>query len=354
MQIHLLSGFLGSGKTTAVQHAANILLQENKKIGVITNDQGKHLVDGDFFKTLGLPNRQVINGCFCCNYNQLEENIQSLIDTNNINVLFAESVGSCTDIVATVLKPLLQQRPDASLTVSTFADIRLLQMMLTGKHSFDKTIQYIFLKQLEEASIIVINKIDLVDKEALMKVKELMKENYRNKILVYQNSLEDQSVIKWLQILDTDKIKKKSAKAQSLNIDYDIYAEGETKLAWFDQSLEVYSVTNNALLHIEHLINNIHKKIMQRRYSIGHLKFLVNNKQKVSFISNTEPPVLLAREQLSTASLLINVRVQATPKHIQTIIEETMQEEEKASGCKIIVNSFAAFRPRYPKPAYRM
>src|SRR4051812_6642060 len=112
MKIHLLSGFLGSGKTTAIQHACYHLLQEHNKVGVITNDQGIKLVDANFFESLSIPNRKVINGCFCCNYNELDGAIQSLIATNNPDVIFAESVGSCTDIVATVLKPLQRLRRD--------------------------------------------------------------------------------------------------------------------------------------------------------------------------------------------------------------------------------------------------
>src|SRR5450432_2380324 len=184
MKIHLLSGFLGSGKTTAIQQASYKLLQQGIKTGVITNDQGIRLVDGDFFKSLSIPGRQVVNGCFCCNYNDLETSIQSLIETNETEVIFAESVGSCTDIVATVLKPLLHFRPAAQVTVSIFADVRLLQMILGDTNLFDETVNYIYLKQLEEAGIIVINKIDLISKEQLTEIKGLMQEKYGSKILL--------------------------------------------------------------------------------------------------------------------------------------------------------------------------
>jgi G3E family GTPase len=83
MKIHLLSGFLGSGKTTAIQNACNELRKNQKKVGVITNDQGISLVDGSFFEHLKIPGRQVVNGCFCCNYNDLDHGVQSLIETNN-------------------------------------------------------------------------------------------------------------------------------------------------------------------------------------------------------------------------------------------------------------------------------
>ena len=102
MKIHLLSGFLGSGKTTAIQQAARSLIEQGIKTGVVTNDQGTKLVDGGLFKSLDIPNREVVNGCFCCNYNDLDASITSLVEASGTEVVFAESVGSCTDIVATV------------------------------------------------------------------------------------------------------------------------------------------------------------------------------------------------------------------------------------------------------------
>jgi Ni2+-binding GTPase involved in maturation of urease and hydrogenase len=352
MKIHLLSGFLGSGKTTAVKHVSRALLQQGIKTGVITNDQGIKLVDGDFFKSLNVPNRQVVNGCFCCNYNDFEANIQSLIKANETEIIFAESVGSCTDIVATVLKPLLHLRPDAQVTVSTFADVRLLQMILKGSIDlFDETVNYIYLKQLEEAGVIVINKIDLINKEHLAEIKQLMEEKNGSKILLYQNSLDEDNIQHWLHTLNNY---QSAGMLQSLIIDYDIYAAGEAKLAWFDQELEIYSANNNALQHAEDLINNIYEKIIAHEYAPGHLKFLINGAIKISFTSNTQPAVTIKTEPAASAALLINIRVQTEPEIIEQLIAGAVKEAEMQSGCKIIVNSLSAFKPSYPHPAYRI
>ncbi|MEO5892155.1 MAG: GTP-binding protein [Ferruginibacter sp.] len=352
MKIHLLSGFLGSGKTTAIHHASLALLKQGIKTGVITNDQGIKLVDGDFFKSLDIPGRQVVNGCFCCNYNDLEDNIQSLIDTNATEVIFAESVGSCTDIVATVLKPLLRSRPEAQVTVSVFADARLLQMILTdGANLFDEPVNYIYLKQLEEAGIIVINKIDLLSDTALAEIKNMMQDKYGNKILLYQTSLNQESIQQWLDTLDSY---KSAGKLSSLGIDYDIYAEGEARLAWFDQELEIYSSTNNALRETEELINEIYKKIKQEGYAIGHLKFLINGNIKISFTSKEQPATAIKPEPSILAKLLINLRLQSKPGIVKELIAKAIEELEIQSGCKVIVNSLSAFQPGYPVPTYRI
>ena len=360
MKIHLLTGFLGSGKTTAIQHAARILLQKGIRVGVITNDQGMKLVDGDYFKALNIPGRQVVNGCFCCNYDDLDAGIQSLIDAHDPDLIYAESVGSCTDIVATVLKPLLQFRPDAQTTVSTFADIRLLRMMLDGKtNSFDETVNYIYRKQLEEAGVIVINKIDMVNEDELKKVERLMQEKYGSKLLLYQNSLDRDSIRKWLVTLDEYQAPEK---LPSLTIDYDIYAAGEAQLAWFDQELEIYSSSGSAMADTELLINRFYQKVTTRQYPIGHLKFLVNDTIKISITPGMEllrPLPGFSKnapegQRADAVRMLVNIRVQTSPDRISQLVGDAISEVERERGCKIIVNSLNSFQPVYPTPVHRL
>ena len=78
MKIHLLSGFLGSGKTTAIQQASHALIQQGIKTGVVTNDQGEELVDTAFLKNNNLTTLEVTGGCFCCNYEKLSSAIKTL------------------------------------------------------------------------------------------------------------------------------------------------------------------------------------------------------------------------------------------------------------------------------------
>lgn len=350
MKIHLLTGFLGSGKTTAIQHACAALLQNEESVGVITNDQGMHLVDGDFFENLHIPGRQVKQGCFCCNYKDLDSSITSLIEQHNPSVIFAEAVGSCTDIVATVLKPLLQFRPDAIITFSTFTDIRLLKMMLEDAARFDESISYIYHKQLEEASLVVINKIDLVDAAAAAFVTQLMNKKYPGKKLLYQNSLDQQKILDWLQCVEQDG----DASLASLDINYDTYAAGEAMLAWFDQSVEIISTGFNAVECAAAVINNICMQMQGRAIPVGHIKFLLNNQTKVSFTNASSLPVSIQVYPASVAQLLINIRVQALPGTITTVVDKVFAEVEQAFHCKIISNSVASFQPGYPTPVYRM
>ena len=165
MHLHIIGGFLGSGKTTAIIGAAKYLAHQGLRVGVITNDQGRHLVDTAIMHTESLPAMEVTGGCFCCNFDDLNQRLAQLVDTHHPQVIFAESVGSCADVVATVVEPLLKLeigvvKPNS---FSVFSDIRLLRRFLLGQETpFSEDVNYIFVKQIEEAGLLIINKTDLL------------------------------------------------------------------------------------------------------------------------------------------------------------------------------------------------
>jgi G3E family GTPase len=352
MKIHILSGFLGSGKTTAIEQACYELEKKNIKAGIISNDQGIKLVDVAFFKSRNVSVRQVGNGCFCCNYNDLEREIQSLVETDHPDLIFAESVGSCTDIVATVIKPLLKYHKDARLSFSTFTDARLLYKLLSGGPvPFDENLRYIYYKQLEEAGIIVINKIDLISSTELKKVKQIMQKKYADKILLYQNSFDPACIDQWIKASDQY---QNIHTLQSLEIDYDVYGAGEAQLAWLDQELEIYSVSDNAKQDAVELINRISAGIAERNWPIGHLKFMLDGETKISFTAIGESGRPIDKKAAASARLLINARVQTEPDALAGLVSAIIEELETGSGCKIITQTISSFQPGYPKPMHRI
>ena len=126
MRLHLVGGFLGSGKTTAIIAAAKHLMRQGKSVGVITNDQGRYLVDTAFYQDADIPTVEVTGGCFCSNFDDLEERLDHLVARHRPDVIFAEAVGSSADLVGMVAKPLrrLRQIGPESISLTVFADSR--------------------------------------------------------------------------------------------------------------------------------------------------------------------------------------------------------------------------------------
>ena len=355
MKIHLLSGFLGSGKTTAISQACQLLAKNGIPSTVISNDQGDQLVDGAYIQSLGIPGRQVANGCFCCNYNDLDRCIASLTKHDQPGndrpaILFAESVGSCTDLVATVLKPLSRQYPGWRPTVSVFADAMLLPEVLEGRSPFDPTVTYIYLKQLEEAQIIVVSKTD-----NKTPVQRLLAERYPGKTILYQNSYNRDHIQKWLQTLE--QLSPASATLPSLNIDYDRYGAGEAQLAWLDQQLEIESPSQNAQSAAMTLVT----RLSQTDHPIGHLKCLIDNTVKISFTSTGTTDVTstgfaghIPIKPAASTRLLINARVQTSPVELEALMAAAIRATEKEHHCTIRTLTASCFQPGFPRPTHRL
>jgi G3E family GTPase len=104
----LLGGFLGAGKTTCLMRLAAWLQAQGLRPGIITNDQGDGLVDTASAMETKEAVRQITGGCFCCRSGELMAALAELEKSAQPDVYIAEPVGSCTDLVATVLLPLEQ------------------------------------------------------------------------------------------------------------------------------------------------------------------------------------------------------------------------------------------------------
>ena len=357
MKLFLVGGFLGSGKTTAIQQACTELLNRKIKAGVITNDQGMQLVDSGFIKSFHIPNREVVNGCFCCNYNELDRHIQSLQETDRPDVIFAESVGSCTDLIATVVKPLLQFHPDMGTVLSVFADATILiKISQDGQIYFDESVHYIYQQQLEEADVLVINKIDLLSDKQQENLAQAIKEQYPDKMILYQNSLENKHIRKWLSILNGFTL---GERRRSLNMDYAVYGEGEAKMAWLDDEIEIHTTNQTAVGTTIMLINKIFTEIKNEGLPIGHLKFLIRDgykQKKISFTTTDTDLLKPAPPEVETDDvvLLINARVQATPASLKKIVVDAMNELSIQKACKVVHGKLAVFQPGFPKPTYRI
>lgn len=355
MKLILTGGFLGSGKTTAIQQACNLLLQENKKVAVVTNDQGEELVDSKFIEGFSIPVKEVTKGCFCCNYNALLQNIYAFNKEINPDVIFAESVGSCTDIVATIAKPLAEMHPEFSVSISVFVDVSLLHSLITGTSSFiDDSVRYIFKKQMEEADILILNKIDLLNTAQFDEVQETIRHEYSSKKILLQNSFNKKNIEQWIDCFN----EKYSSERKSLDIDYAIYGEGEAKLAWLDAVLDIKTKKIAAIKVASIFADIMYKNIAAQKLTIGHLKYLINdggNNFKINYTTTPKAQEnFLFDSTFIKAFVIVNARVQTTPEILEQILHESINVIALQTNSEIKIKSLTAFKPVFPKPTYRI
>ncbi len=361
MKIGMIGGFLGSGKTTAIISAAKVLIGQGLTVGVITNDQGKYLVDTHFMRLEDIPAVEVNGGCFCCNYTDFDESLDKLVAQLKPDVVFAESVGSCADVVATVMRPLLQYRQQsaAQLSLSVFTDARLLRAYLDGQElPFQDGVMYVFEKQIEEANLLIINKADLLKAAQLQALIAKVSQKYPDKIIIPQNSLTPQGVKPWLaRLAEEDGF---PLKQEALSINYQVYGAGEQVLAWYDGIYELGGDSACLVAWVNKFIETVRQKLTEQSIPVGHLKLLVSDPQqhqKISLTSTSDgeaPPRMSNLGWQAPLQLLVNARLECSQPEIMNLIGTALEETQDIYPAALKILDEEAFHPGFPAPTHRL
>ncbi|MBM3302026.1 MAG: cobalamin biosynthesis protein P47K, partial [Deltaproteobacteria bacterium] len=166
--VFFIGGFLGAGKTTAILELARIFSGKGIRVAAITNDQAEGLADTFFLSHGGVPVQEIAGSCFCCNFNGLVDAIRHSIESADPHVILAEPVGSCTDIVATVIRPMRALMSDTVRVLSYSVLVEPDRWHELGDEASPAawSMRYLFHKQLQEADFIVVTKLDTLDDHA--------------------------------------------------------------------------------------------------------------------------------------------------------------------------------------------
>lgn len=359
VRVIFTGGFLGAGKTTALSTIARKLLQQGLTVGLVTNDQATGLVDTAVVKEVGVIVAEVAGGCFCCRFSDLIDATEQIL-ANNPDVLLGEPVGSCTDLIATVVNPLKLFYPDIFriAPISVLVDPqRVREFVLKETPTrFPEEVAYIFQKQLEEADIIVLNKIDTLTSEETERMLNALKELQPNKPVLGVSALRGDGVDEWLQMLMSDV----PAGSYTLrDIDYDTYAKGEAVLGWLNAAVKLTgSPKFDARKFAEALMGRLQASITARNAEVAHLKFTLTSGTQMLRAhltkADAEPEYVGELGEVSEAILVLNARVALPPQVLGGIAIQATHRSAKEVNAETETLSFQSFSPPYPRPPYRL
>lgn len=358
----MVGGFLGAGKTTAILQLAKRLRDQGHKCGLITNDQSIGLVDTTLLENQGFPVEEITGGCFCCRFNSLVAAADSLKRDAIPDVFIAEPVGSCTDLKATVDYPLRRMYGDQFTVapLSVLVDpLRASRVHgLTDGKSFSEKVIYVYKKQLEEADIIVINKIDLLEPTTLAELTEALHRTYPQASIIPICARTADGIDAWLDEI----IAPAKPDTRDLPIDYDTYADGEALLGWVNVSVDIVSETDlDGNAFITELLSDIQKNLSIDAIEVAHLKGTLTpsegNDLAVANLVRTAGDVELAyrlQDDIDAGQLIVNLRAEADASLLETAVHKALSDIALLHGVTVTVEHSEAFQPGRPSPTHRI
>jgi G3E family GTPase len=357
----MIGGFLGAGKTTAVARLAQHLSAQGKRVGLITNDQGKGLVDTAMLSSRGFQVEEIAGGCFCCRFNSLLEAARSLTAAMKPDVFIAEPVGSCTDLVATVTYPLRRIYGDefAIAPLSVLVDaVRAMRVLgLTPGPKFSEKVLYIYRKQLEEADIIVINKADLIDRVDLGRLQDELKKQFPQGKQYVASARKGDGLPEWFEEIAQSEQQPRAV----MGVDYQIYADGEALLGWLNATVQFkFAQPTDVNAVIEDLASAVQRRLEVEAVQIAHFKMTFDANHPfgelaaISLVRNDYVPELSQKltDPVTEGELVINLRAEAGPALLRKAVEQGLFGVA-TEGMDYKVEDIESFRPGKPVPTHR-
>ena len=188
--ITLITGYLGSGKTTLINHI--LKNAKNHKIAVIVNDIGEVNIDADLIESGGVVSGKddslvpLSNGCICCTLKEdLIKQLADLVNSRNFDYILIEASGICEPVpIAQTITYMEEEFEKQKLPkfytldsiVSVTDALRLTDEFGCGETLKDtergeENLGNLVIQQLEFCDIVLLNKVSEISEEELKKVK---------------------------------------------------------------------------------------------------------------------------------------------------------------------------------------
>lgn len=228
--IVIITGYLGSGKTTLMQ---NILKQEKRKIALIVNDMGSINIDASILNKTGNQVAQVEmvemqNGCICCTLrDEFMAEIERLSADKSIEAVFVEASGiSEPSSIAGAFLNYEEMNEDTRVYLKSVVSVvdvdriyrEFLHNLTSDEEIEDGDVINLIMDQIEFCNLMILNKTDLLSREQLKEVKEGLRSLQQEaEMIECVNGNVDLEVLLNREDFDFDEVENYSAVQRALN-----------------------------------------------------------------------------------------------------------------------------------------
>jgi len=278
-------------------------------------------------------------------------------------VFIAEPVGSCTDLVATVAYPLrrLYGENFTVAPVSVMVDpIRALRAFgVEESGSFSEKVLYIYLKQVEEADLVVISKCDLLDETRLASLRGAIAARFPRKEILAVSSRQGIGLEPWFAKIASEE----QAAGEAMAVDYTVYADGEALLGWLNCTARLTAAEafdGNSFLR--ELAGQVQQRLRAGKAEVAHLKMTLSSDSGqwdigvVNLVRSDFLPELsmVLKLPVRGGRLIINLRAEAAPEVLGTAVQAALAAAAgKFATLRAMIEGLEQFRPGKPTPTHR-
>ncbi len=225
----LITGYLGSGKTTLMQ---NILKQEKRKVALIVNDMGSINIDASLLNKTENQIAQIEmvemqNGCICCTLrDEFMDEIERLAADDTIEAIFVEASGISEPSSIAGAFVGYEESTDTRIYLKTVVSVvdadriyrEFLNELESENDSSDGDIINLIIDQIEFCNVLLLNKTDLLQDNQINQVKEGLRNIQQTaEIIPCVNGNIDLEVILNREDFDFDEVLASSSVQMALN-----------------------------------------------------------------------------------------------------------------------------------------
>ncbi len=278
----IVSGFLGSGKTTtmiALARAVNARMQgegEPSKVAIIANDLGaKNLVDADYTRTADVPIDEIAGDCICYVTEDLVYHINRLADAG-ADLVVSDIPGCGVGALNHVYVVLKEQYPDRFdlLPLVCLVDPIRLRMILPQKEDINlpEEMRFLLNAQLAEADLIVLNKCDLIDDEEREADLAFIRAAYPDIPVMWISARTGEGIN---ELADYVLAHEAAAKPRDLGTDTEEFDAAEAQMCWYNRRFFAEERTGADIdfnVVVEDFMEAIRDGLIEARRNVPHLK----------------------------------------------------------------------------------
>ena len=211
---------------------------------------------------------------------------------------------------------------------------------------------YIFRKQLEEADIAVISKSDLLKPSEMADLEAQVVSNYPKPGVCCVSARTGAGLDAWL-----DEVMNRSDAGQRIvDVDYDIYAEGEAVLGWLNATMVLQGGSTQWEPFVRSFLMGLSHDFDRTGAAVGHVKVMIESGTGFVIANLTgKGETLSVRGEMADsgeARLTLNARVQMAPEELEKIVRGGLTT---VSGGRLGVSMLAwrCLSPGRPNPTHR-